>query len=578
MNRFLKSTTALMTAASMVLTSPAMTLAQAANLDVNFTVDQLADLSLEELKDLQVLVRQDSTLSEAEKAEKLEAIKAELKDTRKAEKKAERQAEKKAERQAAKAAEQAQTQPAPQADTQAQTNTQVEGGAQVQTDTQTQAATQQPAPVTPPPAPAAQQPAPTTPPVTAQTQTQTDTQVNTTAQTETTTQDPAAAQKAEMEEQKRAERKAQRKAERQAARQAARAEGNVLPADAQAQADAAAEQQQQAAQVEANSQTQGEVTTETVTENEVRQADQEFATAPVATEKKGLSNLEKAAILGLGALAVGQLLKNGDKVVSNSGDRVIVETDDGYRVLKDDDVLLRQPGAQVKTETFSDGSTRTRVINQDGSQVVTIRAADGRVLRRTKVLADGREVRLFDDTQVRPPVVVSQLPQVNRNTFEYNDSVSASDLQAAMLATGSNPYSHSFSLAQVRNIDAVRRLVPEIAVENLRFNTGSAAIRPEQAQNLAALGAAIRSAIQANPAEVFLVEGHTDAIGSAEMNLALSDRRAETVALALSQYFQVPPENLVVQGYGEADLKVPTYTAEEANRRVAVRRITPLLN
>ena len=106
----------------------------------------------------------------------------------------------------------------------------------------------------------------------------------------------------------------------------------------------------------------------------------------------------------------------------------------------------------------------------------------------------------------------------------------------------------------------------------------SAAIRPQQAQSLATLGSAIRAAIQANPAEVFLIEGHTDAVGGADMNLALSDRRAETVALALSQYFEVPPENLVVQGYGEADLKVPTYDAEQANRRVAVRRITPLLN
>ncbi len=50
------------------------------------------------------------------------------------------------------------------------------------------------------------------------------------------------------------------------------------------------------------------------------------------------------------------------------------------------------------------------------------------------------------------------------------------------------------------------------------------------------------------------------------------------MALALTQYFQVPPENLVVQGYGESDLKVATSSSERANRRVAVRNITPLLN
>ncbi|MEY8842831.1 OmpA family protein, partial [Cribrihabitans sp. XS_ASV171] len=85
-------------------------------------------------------------------------------------------------------------------------------------------------------------------------------------------------------------------------------------------------------------------------------------------------------------------------------------------------------------------------------------------------------------------------------------------------------------------------------------------------------------AIEDNPSEVFLVEGHTDATGTAGYNLALSDRRAETVALALAEYFNVPPANMVVQGYGESVLKVPTSGPEPANRRVAVRRITPLLN
>ena len=79
------------------------------------------------------------------------------------------------------------------------------------------------------------------------------------------------------------------------------------------------------------------------------------------------------------------------------------------------------------------------------------------------------------------------------------------------------------------------------------------------------------------PWEVFLIEGHTDAVGSETLNLALSDRRAETVALALSEYFDVPPENMVVQGYGERFLKIQTQADERLNRRATVRRITPLL-
>jgi outer membrane protein OmpA-like peptidoglycan-associated protein len=77
---------------------------------------------------------------------------------------------------------------------------------------------------------------------------------------------------------------------------------------------------------------------------------------------------------------------------------------------------------------------------------------------------------------------------------------------------------------------------------------------------------------------VFLIEGHTDAVGAAEDNLSLSDRRAESVAVALTEQFQVPAENLVTQGYGEQYPKEQTDGSSAVNRRVAVRRITPLID
>jgi outer membrane protein OmpA-like peptidoglycan-associated protein len=59
--------------------------------------------------------------------------------------------------------------------------------------------------------------------------------------------------------------------------------------------------------------------------------------------------------------------------------------------------------------------------------------------------------------------------------------------------------------------------------------------------------------------------------------LILSDRRAEAVAVALSQNFDIAPENLVTQGYGEQYLKIDTDGAERRNRRATVRRLTDLL-
>jgi outer membrane protein OmpA-like peptidoglycan-associated protein len=80
-----------------------------------------------------------------------------------------------------------------------------------------------------------------------------------------------------------------------------------------------------------------------------------------------------------------------------------------------------------------------------------------------------------------------------------------------------------------------------------------------------------------NPAETFLIEGHTDAVGSDISNLALSDARAASAADALTRVYGIPPENLVTQGYGERYLKVSTEGSSRENRRVAIRRITPLV-
>ena len=91
------------------------------------------------------------------------------------------------------------------------------------------------------------------------------------------------------------------------------------------------------------------------------------------------------------------------------------------------------------------------------------------------------------------------------------------------------------------------------------------------------MGSVIQDAVAQNPQEMFLIEGHTDTVGADAANLALSDRRAESVALALSEYFQVPPENLVVQGYGEQFPQVRQEGDVRENRRAAVRRITDLL-
>jgi outer membrane protein OmpA-like peptidoglycan-associated protein len=385
--------------------------------------------------------------------------------------------------------------------------------------------------------------------------------------------DAAPAEESQTEEQIAAE-----LAEQQAAEEA-RQEQRAAEASAAAEAAAAADSGETEAQVE----------TEEVTAEETRSSDQEFdtqvtgeASANAAVqaapqEDDGMSKFEKALLLGLGAVAVGAVLKNGSKVVSNSGDRLVVEDQYGdLRVLKDDDALVRQAGDEVRRETFNDGSARTTVTKPDGSQVVTILGRDGTVLRRINIDAQGNEYVLFDDTREERRVVVNELPQIEqRNTLASEQNEEA--LRLALETQLRGDQAQRYSLRQVRDIRQVRALAPEIELDAVRFATGSAAIRPEQAKSLAKIGTAISNAIRNDPRTVILVEGHTDAIGDAGYNLALSDRRAETVALALTEYFDVPPANLITQGYGESTLKIRTLDAEPANRRAVVRNITSLL-
>ena len=387
-------------------------------------------------------------------------------------------------------------------------------------------------------------------------------------------------------------------AEEAAVREAAEADDAAARADDAAAAEASREQELAEAQAAADAlaaeetlatiaasdnaaEAAEDVISEVLSVETQRSSDEEFQGQTSATgsgRSGGLSDLERAGLLALGAVAVGAILLNGQRVQSQTGDRVIVVDDAGtYSVLKDDDALLRAPGAEVRTERFADGSTRTTIIREDGTRIITVRDVNGRALRRVRIEPDGREYLLIDDTRDFQPVIVRDLPSPIRQTLDDQTAADRDALRLALLAADRADIGRSFSLRQVREIVEVRNLAPEINLAAITFETNSAAIAPAQAERLRNMGLLMRDLVRDNPTELFLVEGHTDAVGDAGYNLLLSDRRAESVALAFSEYFGVSAENMIVQGYGERFLKMPTQSAERLNRRVAVRRITALV-
>src|SRR6185312_2928735 len=92
-----------------------------------------------------------------------------------------------------------------------------------------------------------------------------------------------------------------------------------------------------------------------------------------------------------------------------------------------------------------------------------------------------------------------------------------------------------YTLDQIRYTAPLRDRMPRIDLNTVTFESGSWELTPDQIDKLAGIAAGLNRAIERNPREVFLIEGYTDAVGSDVDNLSLSDRRAEAVAVALTQ-------------------------------------------
>jgi outer membrane protein OmpA-like peptidoglycan-associated protein len=134
-----------------------------------------------------------------------------------------------------------------------------------------------------------------------------------------------------------------------------------------------------------------------------------------------------------------------------------------------------------------------------------------------------------------------------------------------------------YTLDEIRQSPDLRKRFRKLNLNTVNFEFGSWEIREDQIGKLEVVARVINRIVEEDPEQILLLAGYTDAVGSVENNLSLSDRRVETVARILTDEFGVPPENLVTQGYGEANLLIDTEGPEIRNRRVEFMRITPYL-
>lgn len=100
----------------------------------------------------------------------------------------------------------------------------------------------------------------------------------------------------------------------------------------------------------------------------------------------------------------------------------------------------------------------------------------------------------------------------------------------------------------------------------IKFTYNSDEILPESLAFLDEIGKML--AMEDFSDKRLVIEGHTDAAGSATYNKQLSQRRANAVSRYLSQNFNIPASRLKALGLGESK-PLPGYDPDdEANRRV----------
>jgi outer membrane protein OmpA-like peptidoglycan-associated protein len=275
--------------------------------------------------------------------------------------------------------------------------------------------------------------------------------------------------------------------------------------------------------------------------------------------------------------------REGDRLVIREPDRVIIQ-EAGRSIIRHNETNRFLMGGREISADRRGGEVTTIVERPDGTRIITVTDDDGRLIRRVRRTREGREVIIIDSgpamrsettyfVDLPPPVV-----RIPRERYIVEAARATPEvIYETLMAPPVERIEQRYTLEQVRFSEPLRGRMSRVDLDTITFESGSWEIAPDQINRLAIIATAMSRAISRNPGEVFLIEGHTDAVGADVDNLSLSDRRAESAALALTERFQIPPENLTTQGYGEQYLKIPTQDAERQNRRVTVRRITPLL-
>ena len=290
--------------------------------------------------------------------------------------------------------------------------------------------------------------------------------------------------------------------------------------------------------------------------------------------------------------------------IKEPDNRIIVRQNNRAVIVKNDSDRIARV-AKTRSVKRNDGTNVTIIQRPNNVSVYNVTDNNGQLVRRYRRNAQGQEQNIIDNRRrdkfgrnlalgvgigvgvAAGAVLLQSLvdvppPRVDVPRRKYivdYDQANDEDVYEAFSAPPVDErLERRYTLDEVRATPRLREHMRRVDLNDITFDTGSWEVEESQYYKLERVARAMMRVIERDANEVFMIEGYTDAVGSENDNLTLSDRRAESVAVILTEQFQVPPENITTQGFGEEYLKVETYGPERLNRRVALRRITPLLS
>ncbi|HLG32226.1 MAG TPA: OmpA family protein [Ignavibacteriaceae bacterium] len=278
------------------------------------------------------------------------------------------------------------------------------------------------------------------------------------------------------------------------------------------------------------------------------------------TDNDGLSDGDEMLIYKTNPLKSdtdGDFLSDFDELFTYKTDPLNADTDgDG---LSDGDEVLDYTTDPLKTDSDSDDLT-------DSDEVHIYKTLPTRSDTDGDGLSDGGELHIYYNNPLNPDSDGDGLSDgdevINYGTDPNNrdtDGGTVSDFHE--VRRGTDPFN--------ANDDIIKIDVP-IVLEGIMFAKEKSDITPESEIILQGALETLKTYTDI----IVEISGHTDNIGSNEQNMALSQRRADSVRFWLIQK-GIEPDRIIAKGYGEDFPRVPNDSRENRslNRRIEFKRI-----